>query len=210
MSSMSRRDAASRSPSPQGRMRSPGRAGSHASPQHPQRGASPSAFLRREAAGAQRIEASVVPAEMQVRGETRVGRARREKAEAERKAALLAMVTARHRGRVEEKRRVDALAARARKLHGRLAARPGDVRSLGLLAEATYALRDYLGATLVIQRALRYDELRGHRMHLMLGRCYLRRWRQDGTQPDLVKALAAYREYMTDPEVGAMSAARAR
>ena len=166
----------------------------------PVRGQSPSAFLRKEVSGARRSEVIEVVGEVVSRHETRMGRERRERQEAERKEALYAFVMARHRTRLQEKARLDALRARVRKLQGRLQSRPGDLRSLRLLAEATYQVGDDLGAALVIKRALPHESICSPRLYLMLGRCHLRRFRRDGTVRDLEHALEAFKSYMRDPE----------
>lgn len=128
----------------------------------------------------------------------------RQKREEEEKIAYelkIEYVTKLYNERMEKKRVYDILKARARKLKARIQLRPNDIRSLRLLVDVVYEMNDYLAAVQVIGKAVRHPELRSSHLFLLLGRCHLRRWKQDGTVPDLSLALAAYREAMRDPDL---------
>jgi tetratricopeptide (TPR) repeat protein len=137
-----------------------------------------------------------------LRNENDVQRHRREAVEAKAREKRLNDAKALFESRKEIALHEKELRYQRRKLVHKVHVRPGDKSSALKLIDVAYELGDYFQVCTVIKRSLlKFPELRVHSVYLKLGRCFLRRWKTDGSRNDLNEAYDAYRKALNDPNV---------
>jgi len=103
--------------------------------------------------------------------------------------------------RKEKAKREKELRVQRRKLVQKLVSRPRDKKSLIALIDVAYELEDYFQSCTVIKRLCeRFPEAKTFDLLIKLGRCYLRRWKRDGTRAELDEAFSAYKDALSNPE----------
>jgi tetratricopeptide (TPR) repeat protein len=173
-------------------------------PPSPENKASKSAFLKSSINSKQREERLQKQREVDAERakESVIQRARREKKEQiehDRKVRdAQFLYEARKNLEIKERE----LRQKRRKLVNKIEIRPHDKKSALSLIDVAYELGDYFQVCTVIKRSiLKFPELRTFDVYLKLGRCFLRRWKKDGSKADLLGAYDAYKEALNNPGV---------
>ena len=82
----------------------------------------------------------------------------------------------------------------------RLLSRPFELNAISALIEITYEQQDNQAAVIVIQKSIHLG-VHDSSLFIKLGKCYFRRWLQDGTAKDLENGMSAYRHALEDAEI---------